>query len=35
MEWDERLSGVSSKFRDLKDKALAPPPLPLPAGSAR
>jgi hypothetical protein len=26
--WDERLSGVSSKFRDLKDKALAPPPLP-------
>jgi hypothetical protein len=26
--WDERLSGVSGKFRDLKDKALAPPPLP-------
>jgi len=28
MEWDERLSGVSGKFRDLKDKALSPPPLP-------
>jgi hypothetical protein len=27
-EWDGRLSGVSGKFRDLKDKALAPPPLP-------
>jgi hypothetical protein len=27
-EWDERLSGVSSKFRDLKEKALTPPPLP-------
>jgi hypothetical protein len=27
IEWDERLSSVSSKFRDLKDKALAPPPL--------
>ena len=35
MEWDGRLSSVSSKFRDLSDKALAPPPLPLPAGSAR
>lgn len=26
-EWDERLSSVSAKFRDIKDKALAPPPL--------
>ena len=29
-EWDERLSSVSSKFRDIKGKALAPPPLPAP-----
>jgi len=27
-EWDERLSSVSAKFRDIKEKALAPPPLP-------
>ncbi len=27
-EWDERLSSVSAKFRDIKDKALAPLPLP-------
>ena len=26
-----RLSSVSDEFRDLSDKALAPPPLPLPA----
>jgi hypothetical protein len=29
-EWDERLSGLSDKFKDLKAKAAAPPPLPLP-----
>jgi hypothetical protein len=25
LEWDERLSSLSGKFRDLKDKALTPP----------
>jgi hypothetical protein len=29
-EWDERLSGLSDKFRDLKAKAATPPPLPVP-----
>jgi hypothetical protein len=32
MVWDSRLSGVSSKFRDLSEKALVSPPLPA-AGS--
>lgn len=29
-EWDERLSSVSAKFREIKEKALVPPPLPSP-----
>jgi len=30
-EWDERLSGVSSKFREIKEKAMTPyvPPIPV------
>jgi hypothetical protein len=28
-EWDERLSSLSGKFRDIKAKALTPPPLPV------
>jgi hypothetical protein len=31
LEWDQRLSGVSSKFREIKDKALTPPVVPAPA----
>ncbi len=29
-EWDERLTSLSGKFKDLKAKAAAPPPLPVP-----